>query len=247
MLVILGSLILPKFAFAQSELQTLRVEVIVKAKEIQMQKDFVQIPADNLPQKISGKKKIIKPVSKHLLSSNTPKPERNIVNNLKPKLAAPKQEVKISGNTNKSTQVVALEKKKTVSKQQQNVIATETKKPTPSTAKSSDATTTTQNVVASETTDENTSSASASSNELSNSVLDGQHDQSLQSSNQDLRDSATDSALDNQIQKNNQSTYFWIGIFLIVTGIVFGLLFGKIAFLISLAGLIFIIIGVLIR
>ena len=44
----------------------------------------------------------------------------------------------------------------------------------------------------------------------------------------------------------NALSYIWIGVFLVIAGLVLGLLFGKPAFLVSFAGLVFLILGFLI-
>lgn len=48
-----------------------------------------------------------------------------------------------------------------------------------------------------------------------------------------------------QNTKANSFSYIWIGIFLVIAGVVLGLLFGKPAFLISFVGAVFIVLGLL--
>ena len=78
-----------------------------------------------------------------------------------------------------------------------------------------------------------------------NSQLDGQHkDLEEEISQAQIIDDTTVSQTSNS---KASKTYLWVGIVLVVVGIILGILFGKTALLVSIAGLIFVIIGYTIK
>jgi membrane protein CcdC involved in cytochrome C biogenesis len=60
-------------------------------------------------------------------------------------------------------------------------------------------------------------------------------------------ETADDTTVSDGKYLKTSKTYMWIGIVLVVVGIIMGILFGKTALLISLAGMVFVIIGYAIR
>lgn len=82
----------------------------------------------------------------------------------------------------------------------------------------------------------NTSKTSAQINDKRNSIIKSKSSQTADST-----------AIRNNIKAGSFSyVYIWIGAFFVIAGVVLGLLFGKPAFLISFAGLVFIVLGVII-
>ncbi|RZL20408.1 MAG: hypothetical protein EOO96_25145 [Pedobacter sp.] len=228
----LGLLLSPFLSFSQQD-EPKRVSVIVSAKEIAPEKEIVQIPADNTP-KVVGKS-FTKAVAKNpqtvvkkntiLVKTATAKEKPTV----KPIIAANKKppvaNTVIAPVKNKAAspkiKIEEVANKKPAEK--------ETVRKTTSIQKSVAATPKTETKTLATKSDE----VSVQTNDKTITTAKANNE------NNELLENATTS-------KANSFSYIWIGIFLMVAGVVLGLLFGKPAFLISFVGIVFITLGLII-
>ncbi|MNK08670.1 hypothetical protein D3C87_266130 [compost metagenome] len=229
----LGLLLSPFLSFSQQD-EPKRVSVIISAKEITPQKEIVQIPADNIPKAVS------KPTPKTLVKHHQNSAERKSV---LAKKTTPKKEDPVANvpavakNTPKPSKTTApvvavpnkakseeIAKKKPAEVEKKAVIETApVQKSVAATPKTEPKTLATKPDDASAQTNDKTITAVIKADNKNNEVLEN----------------ATTS-------KANSFSYIWIGIFLMLAGVVLGLLFGKPAFLISFVGIVFITLGLII-
>lgn len=74
-------------------------------------------------------------------------------------------------------------------------------------------------------------------------------DQDVELNNRELKDSSLEPLSDNQIKEEGvkRNSYMWIGLVLLIIGLIIGLIFGGLAYFISVVGLVFLLIGYLTR
>lgn len=232
---------LPFLGFSQQE-QPKRVTVVVTAKEITPQKDVVQLPADNVPTTVNSKPKAIfsKKVSTYA-STKTVAPTKAQPH----KTVAPKP--KVISTPNPKNNIVA--KEKTIAKP--TVKPNSTPKPviTPP-IKKEEAIAKTKPVIKAEKEKAKaeeeilapapiTGAALPSNSKVETTTPDKDEAIVKTESNKDTPQLSPDG-------QTNSTSYIWIGIFLIIAGVVLGLLFGKPAFLISFVGVVFVALGMII-
>lgn len=227
----MGLLMLPFLSFSQQQEEPKRVSIVVTAKEIAPQKEIVQLPADNFP-KITDSK----PTKETLTTQIATNKKNNTT--LKTTVAAKKDGVVVKKLTTttasankapikpvevpKKSAIVPVKKTdiartKTSTKQEQN--------PAKVTSEKTTAATKAPNV------DQNTEVRQVGDKTEATSKLEVGEKEVVKSTNS---------------ANINSFSYIWIGIFLIVAGLVLGLLFGKPAFLISFVGVVFIALGLII-
>lgn len=204
-----------------------RVTVVVKAKEITTGKQLVQVPADNLPKTIHG------PVVK------------------KSGVTTEKVMAKTSVSTNRSTDIEKPEEKlvnKSEKPMQQHAAA----KVLPKAGQTRIAVDNSANQQFNSSTNTATNSVNTNGSDSISPADDisisktveqvGEKTITTIKAKKDNKELATFT----HSSKVNSISYIWIGCFLIIAGIVLGLLFGKPAFLISFVGVVFITLGLVI-
>lgn len=225
----IGLLALPFLGFSQQQEEPKRVTVVVKSTEVSTQKEIVQLPADNLPKVISSK-----PITK---SNRTVSTKQNSV----PAAVAPKEKT-IVAKVEKKAEVKPENKPsiaKTIASPKKEVIPV--KKTEVAQAKT---TIKKEQPVIAKTASTNKPKDAAKPNVSVTREVTQVGDETIttikaQSDNEVI-------AKVSHSSKVNSFSYIWIGIFLIVAGVVLGLLFGKPAFLISFVGVVFITLGLVI-
>lgn len=230
-----GLLLLSFSGFSQQQEEPKRVTVLVTAKEIAPQKEIVQLPADNMPKAVSKpitkqKIKVAEPITeKNTAVKHRIRPTEKIVtetpktaSRTKPVVEKPKVEAPKNISVQKSKPAVETkiaQNKPTIAKEQQKPFQdkADTKKAKEETKIPDVNVTKTVTQVGDETI--TTIKAESDSKEVAKIT---------------------------HSSKVNSFSYIWIGAFLIVAGLVLGLLFGKPAFLISFVGVVFIVLGIVI-
>jgi hypothetical protein len=235
-LLLAGGILVPFFSFCQQEETTKRVSIVVSVKELTPTKEIIQLPANNTPILISKanvthykrQAKPIKPTVK-------PIKERNLIK----EIVAPSHS-EIATKTNKEakrpeTDKPALpvpikeEKKQTAANKPQIPIHTAPSQP----SEDLDLATVKPNIPPQEARQEKRSSDIQAKAEVHTEVPT-----SIKTENERKEKSQTV-----DVERQNSISYIWIGAFLILAGIVLGLLFGRPAFLVSFVGIIFIALG----
>ncbi len=234
---------LPFLGFSQQE-QPKRVTVVVTAKEITPQKELVQLPADNVPTTVSRK---LKATSSKKTTYTATKATAGVPTKVQPKKTVVP-----------STKVVTTAKPKSNSVVKENSIAKTTAKPNPTPktvatppvkkeeviAKANP----TPKVVTEQVKPEKgiatpapiTRAALPNNNKVETTAAPSKEDALVKTeSNKDTPQLSPD-------EQTNATSYIWIGVFLIIAGVVLGLLFGKPAFLISFVGVVFVALGIII-
>lgn len=242
-LLVLGLLTLPLLGFSQQE-QPKRVTVVVTAKEITPQK-LVQLPADNVPSIVSGKPKatLKKKLHTHITAKPKTKPAtqttsaKALVEPSPKAISAPTPKSKsvakentiakaVPKNQNTAKPVAVAppaQKEETVveaqpGQQKENKkIDKEVAPPAPIT----------------------TANTLGTSAEIEKTTKPEDNATIQTNSSRDTPQLSPDG-------QTNATSYIWIGVFLIIAGVVLGLLFGKPAFLISFVGVVFIALGIII-
>lgn len=232
---------LPFLGFSQQE-QPKRVTVVVTAKEIAPQKEVVQLPADNIPVTVNSK-------TKTTLSKKTTYTAAKTKT-----AAAPKaQPEKITAPNPKATSTV---KPKSNVATKENTIVKVTVKPspkatTPPPVKKEEVIAKAKPVVKIEKEQVKpekeivapapiTRAALPSNNKVETTTTPSKEEAIVKTeSNKDTPQLSPDG-------QTNSTSYIWIGVFLIIAGVVLGLLFGKPAFLISFVGVVFVALGIII-
>jgi len=215
-----GLLTLPFLSFSQQQEEPKRVTVVVTAKEIVSQKEIVQLPADNVPKIVSDKPKEKNTTAKrNITNSSKSLTTRSVVSK------APTAAKKNTVETKKTPVAVAKKEIFPVSRadiaKAKPEVTKETKQTQPSKERIA-------NPIAKVETTAPDVNASKDSDRVTTKLA------------------AEDTIKVTHSTKVNSFSYIWIGIFLIVAGLVLGLLFGKPAFLISFVGIIFIALGLII-
>jgi len=235
---------LPFLGFSQQE-QPKRVTVVVTAKEIAPQKEVVQLPADNIPVTINSKPKGVF------------KKKNPTFNNSKTKTAAPAK-VQPEKAIISSSKVVATPKPKSKTPIKENAPIKTTVKPSNTTKPTATAPTKKQEVVAKakpvaqpKTEQKETEKEIASPAPITRATTPVPNEKVNEASNNDndalvKADQNSDTPQLSPDGQTNATSYIWIGIFLIIAGVVLGLLFGKPAFLISFVGVVFVALGMII-
>lgn len=237
----MGMLMLPFLGFSQQE-QPKRVTVVVTAKEIAPQKEVVQLPADNVPASVNSKPKATlnkkttytttktivpakvqpeKTVAPSTKVASTPKTKSNVVakeNTIAKTRAKPNSTPKpITPPTIKKEEVIAKTKPAVKVEKEQIKPEKEIAAPAPITR-----------------------AALPSNNKLETTTAPSKEEAIVKTeSNKNNPQLSPDG-------QTNSTSYIWIGVFLIIAGVVLGLLFGKPAFLISFVGVVFVALGVII-
>ena len=250
-LLVVGFMLSPNLAFGQQAEPIKRVNITITAQEKTAEREIIQLPADNQPKVIDVAKKYptIKVKKARPFAGITtvkkevnPTPVKPTVAPLKP-IAKPVQKP--------TATVVTLKPKNTVAP-----IKTAVTKPTPTTETSLKPSATPSQTMAStnrlkpsagnlkpETGTSNTpqkteattkekafpATAAVSSDDDLSVNQNADNNRTLQNSNSD---------------KANTISYVWIGVILLIAGIILGLLFGRAAFLVSFVGVIFILLGI---
>lgn len=229
-----AGILMPFFGFSQEEPK--RVTVVVKAVELTPVKEVVQVPATNLPTVISAKKKKSTNVAVVARASNKNSPVRNAAKTTPAKRAADASSVSTAQNPPQTSaqkmspnDVVA--KTPAVPKQNQEkeqLQVSANKEQLERTETDSREPNAQQATKASGLSAETSKAVVQDRSTASNNVVPAQEIQEKYSA------------------KVNAVRYIWIGSFLILAGLVLGLLFGRPAFLVSIAGVVFVIIGFLV-
>jgi len=297
--LLMGLLLFPLLGFSQQE-EPKRVSIVVTVKEINPEKQVIQLPADNLPKTINRPHATVglnntpvkhtRPASvytpKEKTNVNTPDLVKNKTNELIKK-PSPLTSAKPAPSKTKNQGIVKRteikNKTSTPSENMTSVKNTQAKEKaiakTPTTIKNPVKETVKQasppatvskpmaakelkkeSMVASKNvqadkdivkiTPEAQQSVSNPSKKEPNMVASNTNKTSTS-----VADKTSPVKIDNnstamiKSSQNNQSnafSYIWIGAFLVVAGLVLGLLFGKPAFLISFVGVVFIVLGIVI-
>jgi Ca2+-dependent lipid-binding protein len=245
--------------------ETTRVSILVQAKPISEEKEIIQLPATNLPTNtgrmaVARKKSMnIKPAAIQTAgiskaSSNAPKKvvsEKLIANN--PKKSVPEKK---SVSTTKPAVAIAQNKKSVEKPEKASPTIADASKPEAKNQAKPSKPAINELAQNEKTNTTQASPSKASENSEPSPKTETSIAQNQASASVVLENNINDtskisqtqrSELDNHVQKENEFNYFWLGLFLILTGIVFGLLFGKVAFLISAVGVGFILIGYWLR
>lgn len=239
----MGMLMLPFLGFSQQE-QPKRVTVVVTAKEIAPQKEVVQLPADNVPATVSSKpkatfsKKTTYTAAKTKVVAPTKvQPEKTVVaspkatSTVKPKSNTMAKENTIAkatvkpSPTPKATTPPPVKKEEVIAKMEPAIkVEKEQVKPE-------------KEIVAPAPI---TRAALPSNNKVETTTAPSKEEAVVKTeSSKDIPQLSPDG-------QTNSTSYIWIGVFLIIAGVVLGLLFGKPAFLISFVGVVFVALGVII-
>lgn len=244
--LLLGLLMFPFLGFSQQE-QPKRVSVVVTAKEITTQKEVVQLPADNVPTTVNSKKKTTfskKPATYTATKTKTTvptkvEPEKTVV--ASPKVtstAKPKNNTVVKENTTAKTTAKPSSptpkaatpppvKKEEVIAKAKPVIKVEKEPVKPEKEIAAPAPIT-------------RATASPSNHKVETTTAPSKEEAIV---NTESSKNTPQLSPDGQ---TNATSYIWIGIFLIIAGVVLGLLFGKPAFLISFVGVVFVALGIII-
>lgn len=241
--LLFGLLMLPFLGFSQEE-QPKRVTVVVTAKEITPQK-VVQLPADNVPTIVSSKPKIA-------IKKKTP-----IYTATKPKATLPTATAKKVTESSPKVASVSASKNKAVVKE--NAVAKATPKPKNTTPPPAIAPPVKKEEVITKTKpapqpQKNLKEAdiiappapitTANTPQKDDKV---EEPEKINDNNASVKaDYARDTPQLSPDGQTNTISYIWIGVFLIIAGVVLGLLFGKPAFLISFVGVVFVALGMII-
>jgi len=235
----------PFLGFSQQE-QPKRVTVVVTAKEINPQKEVVQLPADNVPTVVNSKTKTAfskKPATYTATKSKTAvpskaQPEKTVV--VSPKVsstAKPKNTVATKENTISKTTVKPsptpkigtpppIKKAEVIAKAKPTIkVEKEPVKPEKEIAATAPITRAT---------------ASPSNHKVETTTAPSKEEAIVKT------ESSKDTPQLSPDGQTNSTSYIWIGVFLIIAGVVLGLLFGKPAFLISFVGVVFVALGIII-
>ncbi|MDQ8004459.1 MAG: hypothetical protein REI64_06625 [Pedobacter sp.] len=227
-----GLLLLSLSGYSQQE-EPKRVTVVVTAKEIAPQKEIIQVPADNLPKVVS------KPAAKQKTKATEISEKSTIVKQrIKPteKIVAetPKTTLRTKPKV-EATKNIPVQKNKPVEEtkiaQNKPVGVKETQKPAQQPIEDKK-----EIEKAKEETklpDVNVTKTVTQVGDETITTIKAESD------NKEV-------AKITHSSKVNSFSYIWIGAFLIVAGLVLGLLFGKPAFLISFVGVVFIVLGIVI-
>ncbi|WP_162926628.1 DUF308 domain-containing protein [Pedobacter chitinilyticus] len=233
---------LPFLGFSQQE-QPKRVTVVVTAKEITPQKEVVQLPADNMPTTVNSKPKA---TSSKKSAYTTAKAKTAVPTKSRPEKA-------IAANP-KATNTAKLRSKVAT---KENTVAKAIVKPNPTPkpvatppvkkeeviAKAKPTTKVVKEQAKPEkeiATPAPITRAALPSNKAETTVAPSKEDALVKTeSNKDTPQLSPD-------EQTNATSYIWIGVFLIIAGVVLGLLFGKPAFLISFVGVVFVALGIII-
>lgn len=229
----MGLLMLPFLSFSQQQEEPKRVSIIVTAKEIAPQKEIVQLPADNLP-KITNSKP-----TKETLTTQIATIKKNNTT-LKTTIASKKDGVVVKKLTTPTTMASAKKAPiKPVEVSKKSAIV-----PVKKTEITRTKLSTKQERKPAKATSEKTTATAKAPNVDQNKEVRQVGDKTEATSKLEISEKevvkSTNSA------NINSFSYIWIGIFLIVAGLVLGLLFGKPAFLISFVGVVFIALGLII-
>ncbi len=219
-------MVLPVFGYAQQE-EPKRVKVVVLAAEIAQPAEIVQLPATNMPIAI-GKteikpktvRRVTTPQVKHVYTK--PLPIERPVTKVKEKAPAVvknEEPAKVSAPVQRKE--VAKSAVVTLGKANQPVETAEvlTNKP--------------KDIVPPETPIQVGSQAAE---QAKDKVVAIENSEVIAQEVTEVNRSIAPNAL----------SYIWIGVFLVLAGLVLGLLFGKAAFLVSFAGVVFLVLGFLI-
>lgn len=234
-LFIIGLVLAPFLVFSQQEEQPKRVTVTVSATPITAEKEIVQLPADNLPQ------------------TNTTKPRKAALtrhpNNkaaTPPVTTAPNISTK-HNNGNENSKIASASKKQdhqTIIKENNSI----DKKPVQE--KPKPVTTATVPKAAPIATPSGTSIATNKTKHAEETVpVRTSTDTAIKVSTPQTSTPIATIAQDNDKKEATRAitfSYIWIGIFLVIAGVVLGLLFGRPAFLVSFVGVVFIALGLMI-
>jgi len=228
-ILLLGLLTFPLWGFSQQEHPN-RIVIVVTLWEIFPQKEIVQLPADNMPTVINvPATKVRTTIAKHTVKTK-PIVSKNIT-----------ATAKIEG---KSTLTVKETPKQPMAKP---IIPS-----SPTVTQQEKANTQTKPI-------ENKSVSVRQNEPIEQKTISNKASKTpnVKSTEEQLRnDTSTTikSKNDNketakfvQNTKTSSFSYIWIGILLVIAGVVLGLLFGKPAFLISFVGAVFIALGLLLR
>ena len=234
-----GLLLLSFSGYSQQQEEPKRVTVIVTAKEIAPQKDIVQVPADNLP------KTVDRPAAKHktkvaeaaVAKANTTKQRINTTEKIMvetPKVTSRPNPV-VQQPKREAPKSTAVQQNKAVAEtkiaQSKPIAVEETPKPVQKPI---------ENKKEAERAKEETKLPDVNVTKTVTQVGDETITTiKAESDNKEV-------AKITHSSKVNSFSYIWIGAFLIVAGLVLGLLFGKPAFLISFVGVVFIVLGIVI-
>lgn len=220
-------LISPMLVFSQQDIPK-RISVVVTAKEIGTEKQLVQLPADNFPKTIGSAavKKHSKPVTRAI-------PEKYIAVIKEP--ASKKVEEKLIKSAVKPTAEKHAEAKASVSE-------TKTTSAVPTDNSANQQFNSATNTSA---TENNTSDSISPADDISISKTVEQIGEKTITTIKARKDNK-ELATFTHSSKVNSISYIWIGCFLIIAGVVLGLLFGRPAFLISFVGVVFITLGLVI-
>ncbi len=238
----MGMLMLPFLGFSQQE-QPKRVTVVVTAKEITPQKEVVQLPADNVPATVNSKSKATLSKKTTYTAAKTKTTAPSKIQPEKTVVASPK------------TAITTKPKSNTLAKE--NTIAKATVKPSP-TPKAIPPPVKKEEVIAKakptvkvekeQVKPEKEIAAPApmtrvalpSNNKVETTTAPSKEEAVVKTeSSKDIPQLSPDG-------QTNSTSYIWIGVFLIIAGVVLGLLFGKPAFLISFVGVVFVALGIII-
>jgi hypothetical protein len=214
------------FVFSQEEAPK-RITIVVTAKEISSDRQLVQVPADNLP----------KTISKATIRKSA-KPAENTFSDTH------------AVDTKAITATVKNEKKpvKTNVREQEKPVATkapiaETKTTAPTDNSANQQFSAASNQATGSNTKTSDSISPADDISISKTVQQiGEKTITTIKARKDNKELATFT----HSSKVNSISYIWIGCFLIIAGVVLGLLFGRPAFLISFVGIVFITLGLVI-
>lgn len=234
----------PFLGFSQQE-QPKRVSVVVTAKEITPQKEVVQLPADNVPSSVNSKPKA---TSNRKPTAYTAKTKAAAPTKIQPEKTVVASQKKITSTAKPKSNIAA--KENTIAK------ATAKASPIPNTVvpppvKKEEAIAKAKPVVKVEKEPAKpekeiavpapvTSAALPNNHKVETSTVPSKEEAIVKTeSNKDTPQLSPDG-------QTNATSYIWIGIFLIIAGVVLGLLFGKPAFLISFVGVVFVALGIII-
>lgn len=239
-----GVVSLPFFGYTQQD-EPKRVAVLVVVREIPAAKEFVQLPATNLPIVVDEINKpktysagtvfsaaLKKPVSRPIV-------KETVAVKAKSETLAPVKRVVKSAPTSKmdmvkkaSTPVIEKTNLPLVASTMVEQVVVKKKKvlvlPPAEVAKNNSSPVKTRNIFK--------SVPQASVTKDDKKVID-------EFSNEVTMANDLDGSQVSDIARVNALNYMWIGFFLILAGLVLGLLFGKPAFLVSVAGVVFIVLG----
>ncbi len=227
-----GLLLLPFSSFSQQE-EPKRVTVVVTVKEIPQQKEIVQLPADNTPKKVSKatEKTVIATKKNSLPTKVTASKEITVAKApivAKKTSKSPSEKPKVTVSvTPKATpptkeETKLAQNKPVIAEDKKSVEKVPTQKPVATLPKTAPTTVHTD--------------ISKSTEQVNNKTITTVKDKN---ESEEIENTSYTSTV-------NSFSYIWIGAFLIIAGVVLGLLFGKPAFLISFVGIVFIVLGLLI-